>query len=231
MRIVHIQLPRSAVALCSEGAELKTGPALIWKVGYGFWPGEERRGKEAGSFSDAEKAFILTRQRRVRSAMCVRKVGISQATFYSWAGLLPTAMRRLEGARGRERPPLASSRSGPTSSSFSPTSWGTETSAPTAAESCGRADAAPRPTGQRRVTAHAVSGRADHRRADQGDRAARDMDRRARAVKSTPRRRNPRRLLGETGSGRAGFEPRSKASTGSPTNLRTSIQNVSSAVL
>ena len=48
----------------------------------------------------------------------------------------------------------------PTSSSFSPTTWGTATSAPMAVESCGAPDAAPRPIGPRGVAADAVSGRA-----------------------------------------------------------------------
>src|SRR4051812_36876748 len=56
---------------------------------------------KASRFSEAQKAFVLKQaEEGVPIGEVCRKVGISQATFYSWrkkyAGLLPTEMRRLK---------------------------------------------------------------------------------------------------------------------------------------
>jgi putative transposase len=64
-------------------------------------PGKERRAMKASRFSEAQKAFVLKQaEEGVPIGEVCRKVGISQATFYSWrkkyAGLLPTEMRRLK---------------------------------------------------------------------------------------------------------------------------------------
>lgn len=56
---------------------------------------------EVGSFSDAQKAFVI-KQGEVGTpvAEICRKAGISQATYFNWmkkyAGLLPTEMKRLK---------------------------------------------------------------------------------------------------------------------------------------
>lgn len=55
---------------------------------------------KASRFSDAQKAFVLKQgEEGVPVAEICRKVGISQATYFSWkkyAGLLPDEMRRLK---------------------------------------------------------------------------------------------------------------------------------------
>src|ERR1700754_4232191 len=63
---------------------------------------------KASKFSDAQKAFILKQGADgIPVADICRKAGISQATYFNWKkkldGLLPTEMRRLKAARGREQ--------------------------------------------------------------------------------------------------------------------------------
>ena len=55
---------------------------------------------KASKFSDAQKAFILSRADGVPVADICRKAGICQATYFNrkkkYDGLLPTEMRRLK---------------------------------------------------------------------------------------------------------------------------------------